>query len=186
MHRVCVFAGSKAGTHPDFAAAATALGEGIVRRGWGLVYGGARSGLMGVVAESALAAGGEVLGVIPKAGDRLSAEQAHLGLTRLYVVSAMHERKATMHDLAQAFVALPGGFGTMDEVFEAITWMQLGLHAKPIAFLDVLGYWQPLARWVERAVEDGFVDHAYAARLVVESDTERVLGALAPKAGFVR
>jgi uncharacterized protein (TIGR00730 family) len=183
VHRVCVFAGSKPGARPEFAAAATALGQAVARRGWGLVYGGARSGLMGAVAESALSAGGEVVGVIPKAGDRLSTEQAHLGLTRLHVVSSMHERKAKMHELANAFVALPGGFGTMDEVFEAITWMQLGLHAKPIAFLDVLGYWQPLARWIERSVDDGFVDRSYATKVPVDPDMDRLLDALAPPAG---
>jgi uncharacterized protein (TIGR00730 family) len=180
MHRVCVFAGSKPGTRPPYVAAATSLGKAIAERGWGLVYGGSRAGLMGAVADSALEAGGEVLGVIPQATQRLSREQAHLGLTRLYVVSSMHERKARMHELAGAFVALPGGFGTMDEVFEAITWMQLGLHAKPIAFLDVLEYWQPLARWIERSVVDGFVDADSAAKVCVDADLTRLLDAVAP------
>jgi uncharacterized protein (TIGR00730 family) len=135
---------------------------------------------MGALADSALGAGGEVLGVIPHAGQRLSREQAHLGLTRLYLVASMHERKAKMHELANAFVALPGGFGTMDEVFEAITWMQLGIHAKPIAFLDVLQYWQPLARWIERSVDDGFVDAESAAKVCVDADLTRLLDSLAP------
>jgi uncharacterized protein (TIGR00730 family) len=180
MHRVCVFAGSRPGSRPAYAAAATALGTAVATRGWGLVYGGSRAGLMGAVADSALAAGGEVLGVIPEATQRLSREQAHLGLTRLYVVSSMHERKAKMHELASAFVALPGGFGTMDEVFEAMTWLQLGLHAKPIAFLDVQEYWQPLARWIERSVGDGFVDAESAAKVCVDGDLTRLLEAVAP------
>jgi len=180
MHRVCVFAGSRPGSRPAYTAAAAALGKAVAERGWGLVYGGSRVGLMGAVADSALAAGGEVLGVIPQAGRRLSREQAHLGLTQLYVVASMHERKAKMHELASAFVALPGGFGTMDEVFEAITWMQIGIHAKPIAFLDVLEYWQPLARWIDRSVADGFVDAESAGKVCVDADLTRLLDALSP------
>ncbi len=178
MARLCVFSGSRAGSRPEYAAAATALGGAVARRGWGIVYGGTHTGLMGAVADGALAAGGEVIGVIPGAAQRLSRERAHEGLTRLYVVGSMHERKAKMHELADAFVALPGGFGTMDEMFEAITWLQLGIHDKPLGFLDVSGYWQPLARWIDRSVADAFVDDALSRRLLVEPDVERLLDAL--------
>jgi uncharacterized protein (TIGR00730 family) len=182
VHRVCVFAGSRAGQRPDFVAAARALGGAVARRGWGLVYGGSVHGTMGAVADAALAAGGEVQGVIPRAGERLSDELAHPGLTRLFVVASMHERKAKMHALADAFVVLPGGFGTADETFEAITWRQLGLHHKAIGFLDVDGYWQPLLRWIDRAVADGFVDPGHATALYVSPDVEMLLDAVGPAA----
>jgi uncharacterized protein (TIGR00730 family) len=184
--RVCVFAGSKPGRYPEYADAAAELGDAIARRGWGLVYGGTRTGLMGALSDAALAAGGEVLGVIPGAAQGISRERAHDGLTNLYVVGSMHERKAKMHDLSDAFVALPGGFGTLDEMFEAITWMQLGIHGKPLGFLDVRGYWQPLARWIERSVEDAFVEDAHALRLVFQSDVARLLGALGVLAANAR
>ncbi|HEY8038920.1 MAG TPA: TIGR00730 family Rossman fold protein [Polyangiaceae bacterium] len=179
MHRVCIFTGSREGRRPAYAAAARATGEAIARRGWGLVYGGASVGTMGAVADAALAAGCEVHGVIPRS--MVDRELAHPGLTRLDVVGSMHERKALMHARSGAFLALPGGFGTLDETAEAITWMQLGLHAKPIGFLDVEGFWQPLVLWLERAVADGFVPGEHARRLVVESDVERMLDALGPK-----
>jgi uncharacterized protein (TIGR00730 family) len=164
------------------------MGAAVARRGWGLVYGGARVGLMTAVADAALGAGGEVIGVIP--GDMVDREVAHPALTELVVVESMHERKATMHARSDAFVALPGGFGTLDESFEAITWRQLGLHAKAFAFLDVDGYWQPLIRWIDRAVADGFVDAAFVRGLRVESDVERLLDGLGlppgPGRSFVR
>jgi uncharacterized protein (TIGR00730 family) len=178
MHRVCVFAGSREGARPAYAAAARALGAAIARRGWGVVYGGASVGTMGAVADAALAAGGEVDGVIPRF--MVEREVAHRGLTRLHVVGSMHERKAKMSDLAGAFVSLPGGFGTLDETFEIVTWWQIGLHAKPIALLDVDGYWEPLRRWIEGAVAAGFVPEQHARGILIDADVERVLDASAP------
>src|SRR5215213_1585220 len=131
MRRVCVFCGSSGGIRPAYAAAARELGVAIVRRGLGLVTGGGRVGLMGVVADAALGAGGEVIGVIPQA--LAAKEVAHAGLTELHVVGSMHERKAMMAELSDAFVAMPGGFGTLEEFFEVLTWAQLGLHPKPCA-----------------------------------------------------
>src|SRR4051812_49148308 len=140
--RVCVFCGSNPGARPEYAAAARAVGRALAERGRGLVYGGGNVGLMGVCADAALAAGGEVIGVIPDALQ--TAEVAHGGLTRLHVVRTMHERKALMADLSDAFAALPGGFGTLDELFEILTWAQLGIHAKPVAILNVAGFFDPL------------------------------------------
>ncbi len=178
MHRVCVFAGSRdAGAR--YLEPARALGASLVRRGWGVVYGGASVGSMGALADAVLAAGGEVQGVIPRS--MVDRELAHPGLTRLLVVDTMHERKAKMHELADAFVALPGGCGTLDETFEAITWMQLGLHRKPIGFLDTAGFWEPIARWFERAVADGFVLDAHARYLVFDADVESMLDRLAAR-----
>jgi uncharacterized protein (TIGR00730 family) len=180
MHTVCVFAGSRDGLRPEYVVAARAVGTALAGRGRGLVYGGAASGSMGALADAALDAGGEVQGVIPRAGERLTEEHAHPRLTRLFVVGSMHERKAKMHALSDAFVVLPGGFGTADETFETITWRQLGIHRKPIGFLDVVGYWQPLMGWIERAVVDGFVDAEQASALRVFRDVEALLDAIAP------
>ncbi len=175
MHRVCVFAGSRdsGAPHQD---AARAVGASIARRGWGVVYGGASVGSMGILADAALAAGGEVQGVIPRS--MVDRELAHPGLTRLWIVGTMHERKAKMHELADAFLALPGGCGTLDETFEAITWMQLGLHRKPIGFLDTDGFWQPIARWFERAVAEGFVLAEHARLVEFGADVETMLDQL--------
>ena len=178
MHRVCVFAGSR-DAGPLYLGPARAVGASIARRGWGVVYGGASVGSMGAVADAALAAGGEVQGVIPQS--MVDRELAHTGLTRLWIVRSMHERKARMHELADAFVALPGGCGTLDETFEAITWMQLGLHRKPIGFLDTGGFWQPIARWFERAVAEGFVPDEHARTIVFAEDVESILDRLAPR-----
>jgi uncharacterized protein (TIGR00730 family) len=177
MHRVCIFAASRDGG-PSYLAAARATGTAIARRGWGVVYGGASVGAMGAVADAALAAGGEVLGVIPSS--MVARELAHPGLTRLWVVESMHERKARMHELSGAFLALPGGCGTLDETFEAITWMQLGLHDKPIGMLDVDGYWQPIARWIERAVADGLVPGGHARAVRIGDELDAMLDFLAP------
>jgi uncharacterized protein (TIGR00730 family) len=152
------------------------VGEAIARRGWGVVYGGASVGLMGAVADAALAAGGEVQGVIPES--MVARELAHPRLSRLFVVGTMHERKGKMHALSNAFLALPGGFGTLDETFEAVTWLQLGLHDKPIGLLDVGGFWQPLVRWIERAVADGFVPREHAARVHLDHRVDAMLDAL--------
>jgi uncharacterized protein (TIGR00730 family) len=176
MHRVCIFAASRDGG-PSYLAAARAAGTAIARRGWGVVYGGASVGAMGAVADAALVAGGEVQGVIPSS--MVARELAHPGLTKLWVVESMHERKARMHELSDAFLALPGGCGTLDETFEAITWMQLGLHDKPIGMLDVDGYWRPIAQWLERAVADGFVLPAHARAVRIGGDLEPMLDALA-------
>jgi len=175
--RICVFCGSSPGRRPAFASAAAELGARLARDGIGLVYGGGSVGLMGTVADAALAAGGEVQGVIPNVLSEK--EVAHRGLTRLHVVKSMHERKALMAEMSDAFVALPGGFGTLDELFEAIAWGQLGIHRKPIGLLDVEGYFDSLVSFVDRAVEDGFVRPAYRG-LFVRSDTvDGLLAALA-------
>ena len=155
MRAVCVYCGSNAGSRPLYAERAAALGTRLAREGLALVYGGGNVGLMGIVADAALAAGGEVVGVIPQ--QLVQWEVAHRGLTRLEVVANMHERKARMFDLSDAFVALPGGFGTLDEMFEMLTWRQLGLGDKPCAFLDVDGFYAPLVAMMDRMVEERFL-----------------------------
>jgi uncharacterized protein (TIGR00730 family) len=159
MSRLCVFCGSNAGAVPAFADAAARLGSALASRGIGLVYGGGNVGLMGILADSVVEHGGEVIGVIPAFLER--AEIAHAGLTTLHVVGSMHERKALMATLADGFIALPGGFGTVDELAEALTWTQLGLQAKPVVLLDVDGFWNPLVRFFDAAVEHGFVRPAH-------------------------
>ena len=155
MKSVCVYCGSNAGARPAYAQRAAALGERLARDRIAVVYGGGNVGLMGVIADAALAAGGEVVGVIPQ--QLVEWEVAHRGLTRLEIVANMHQRKARMFDLADAFVALPGGFGTLDEMFEMLTWRQLGLGDKPCAFLDVDGFFSPLIAQLDRMVEERFV-----------------------------
>ncbi|HEY8093288.1 MAG TPA: TIGR00730 family Rossman fold protein [Acidimicrobiales bacterium] len=164
MPRLCVFCGSNAGSAPAFATAAAQLGTALASRDIGLVYGGGDVGLMGTVADAVLAAGGDVTGVIPEFLER--AEVAHHGLTELHVVGSMHARKALMAELAEGFIALPGGFGTLDELAEALTWTQLGLQAKPVVLLDVDGFWEPLVRFFDAAVEHGFVRPAH--RMLVQ------------------
>lgn len=155
IRSVCVYCGSQAGGRPAYARAAAALGEAIARDGLTLVYGGGRVGLMGVVADAALAAGGRVVGVIPRLLVRK--EVAHAGLAELVVTGSMQERKAKMAGLSDAFVALPGGIGTLDELFEMWTWAQLGLHAKPCALINTEGYYDHLVGFLDRAVEEGFL-----------------------------
>jgi uncharacterized protein (TIGR00730 family) len=155
MKAVCVYCGSNAGGKPAYAERAAALGKRIADEGLALVYGGGNVGLMGIAADAALAAGGEVIGVIPE--QLVGWEVAHRGVTRLEVVANMHERKARMFDLADAFVAMPGGFGTLDEMFEMLTWRQLGLGDKPCAFLDVEGFYVPLLAMLDRMVEERFL-----------------------------
>ena len=163
--RICVFCGSSSGRNPAYAGAAVSLGELLAERGITLVYGGASIGLMGVLADAVLAAGGQVVGVIPQAiEDR---EVAHRQLTELHVVESMHERKALMTDLAEAFIALPGGFGTLDELCEIVTWAQLGMHGKPIGLLNTDGYFDLLLAFFDRATSDRFVRPAHR-RLLVE------------------
>jgi uncharacterized protein (TIGR00730 family) len=170
---VCVYAGSSFGADPAFGAAARELGRVIAERGCRLVYGGSHVGLMGVVADTVLRAGGAVVGVIP---DVLAAEEiAHPALTELRVVGSMHERKLTMMDLADGFVALPGGTGTLEELFETFTWLQLGLHAKPIGLLDVHGYWGRLTALLDHAVESQLLRREHADMLLVDVDPAALL-----------
>lgn len=176
LRAVAVFCGSLPGHDPVFREAATSLGELLAHRGIALVYGGGRVGLMGAVADGALGAGGRVVGVIPRS--LVDRELAHPRLTDLRVTTSMHERKATMADLADAFVALPGGAGTLDELFEAWTWTMLGIHAKPCALLDVAGFYDPMRAHVERMVSSGFVDPAQATGLLVDSDAPHLLDRL--------
>jgi uncharacterized protein (TIGR00730 family) len=155
MRSICVYCGSNAGSKPVYTDRAIALGTRIAKEGLALVYGGGNVGLMGVVADAVLEAGGEVIGVIPE--QLVNWEVAHKGVTRLEVVANMHERKARMFDLADGFVALPGGFGTLDEMFEMLTWRQLGIADKPCAFLDVDGFYAPLLAMMDRMVEERFL-----------------------------
>ena len=155
MKSICVYCGSNAGSKPAYTERAIALGDRIARDGLRLVYGGGNVGLMGLAADAALAAGGEVIGVIPE--QLVTWEVAHKGLTRLEVVANMHERKMRMFDLSDAFVALPGGFGTLDEMFEMLTWRQLGIGDKPCAFLDVDGFYAPLLQMIDRMVAERFL-----------------------------
>jgi uncharacterized protein (TIGR00730 family) len=176
VRRVCVFCGASSGRLPAYAVAARTLGAALAARGLGLVYGGGRVGLMGAVADGALAAGGEVIGVIPQ--ELVDRELAHRGLTELRVVGSLHERKALMAELSDAFVALPGGFGTLDELLEQLTWSQLGLHAKPIGLLDVDGYWRPLVELARHATGEGFVREADLASIAVADEAELLLDRL--------
>jgi len=153
--RLCVFCGSHAGRDPAYVRAAAQLGAALGRRGVGLVYGAGHSGLMGTVADAALAAGAEVVGVIPEA--MVEREWAHKGLHRLHVVPGMHERKALMAQLSDAFLALPGGIGTLEELTEVLTWAYLGFHHKPLGLLDVSGYWEPLLVMLDRMVDERFL-----------------------------
>lgn len=166
--RLTVFCGSKHGRLPVFAEAARALGHYLGQTGIGLVYGGGHIGLMGVVADAALAAGGEVIGVIPQS--MVESELAHTQLTRLEIVQTMHERKARMAALGNAFLALPGGYGTLDELFEILTWAQLRLHHKPIGLANVANYFQPLIQWIACALEAGFLANKHQKLLLVEND----------------
>jgi uncharacterized protein (TIGR00730 family) len=175
--RICVFCGSSPGVRPAYLAAACELGEVLAARGIGLVYGGASVGLMGELADAVLAGGGEAIGVIP--GRLVDCELAHGRLTELHVVETMHERKALMAELSDAFVVLPGGAGTLDEFFEALTWRQLGLHSKPLALLDVGGFFEPLLRLADHLVAEGFVLAEFRALLLVERDPATLLERLA-------
>ena len=160
-----------------YAEAARGFGAELARRGIGLVYGGGRVGLMGAVADGALSAGGEAIGVIPQ--ELVDRELAHTGLTELHVVGSLHERKALMADLSDAFVALPGGFGTLDELMEQLTWSQLGLHGKPVGLLDVDDYWAPLIQLARHATEEGFVRESDLAAIAVGDDAVLLLDRLA-------
>jgi uncharacterized protein (TIGR00730 family) len=177
MKRICVFAGSSAGCRPIYRTAAEELGRALAMRELGLVYGGARVGLMGVLADTVLASHGHVTGVIPAA--LVAKEVAHNDLSDLRVVSSMHERKATMADLADGFIALPGGWGTLDEFFEILTWGQLGLHQKPCGLLNVQGYFDRLLSFVGHSIDEGFVGREYGSMISVSSSPGALLDMLA-------
>lgn len=174
---VCVFCGSSPGRDPGFTQAAERFGRLLAERGLSVVTGGGHVGMMGAVADAALAAGGQVRGVITRA--LLDREVGHRGLTELRVVDTMHQRKALMADLADAFVMLPGGFGTLEELFEAVTWSQLGIHDKPCGVLDVAGYFDPLAALLDGAVRQGFVRAEHRDLLLVDEDPAALLDRLA-------
>jgi uncharacterized protein (TIGR00730 family) len=177
MRSVCVFCGGNPGARPSYAAAAVRLGEALAERGLALVYGGASAGLMGAVADAALAKGGAVYGVLPDF--MIKREIAHRGLTELELVGSMTERKARMGERADAFIAMPGGFGTLDELFEVLTWSQLGLHQKPVALLDVDGYWRSLVAFLDHATHEGLLRPEHRAMLFVESEVSALLDRLA-------
>lgn len=158
LKALCVYCGSSSGSRAEYATLARTFGEALARRGIALVYGGGKVGLMGIVADAVLAGGGTVIGVIPR--QLVEKEVAHTGLTEMHVVETMHERKTRMYELSQAFVALPGGFGTLDEMFEMLTWAQLGLHQWPCAFLDTQGYYQGLQQTMQHMVDEQFVRSA--------------------------
>ena len=182
MFGLCVFCGSKPGGSPVYADAARRLGRSIGERGWRLVYGGGRAGLMGEVADAALAAGAQVVGVIPDSLMRL--EVGHPGLTEIHVVRTMHQRKTMMAERADAFVALPGGIGTLEELFEVWSWRHLAYHTRPIGLLEVDAYWQPMLEFLERTRREGFVSEAQLDMLQVDYDIDRLLDTLtsaAPK-----
>ncbi|CAM4209413.1 TIGR00730 family protein [Acinetobacter dispersus] len=175
MNSICVFCGSSLGNDPIYQQMAQATGQEIAAQGKTLVYGGGRSGLMGVVADSALQAGGRVIGVIPNA--LVDRELAHTGLTELHIVNDMHERKTKMAELSDAFVALPGGAGTLEEIFEQWTWSQLGIHQKPCAFLNVDGFYDDLIKMLYASVERGFSQERFVDRLIVAEQIKDILAA---------
>lgn len=177
LRRVCVFCGSSTGHDPRHAAAAAAMGRALVAADLELVYGGGAVGLMGIVADAAMQAGGRVTGVIPRGLFRR--EVRHEAITELHETNSMHERKALMYELSDAFVAMPGGIGTMEELFETLTWAQIGLHAKPVGVLDVNGFYQPLLGFLQQMVADGFVKPRHVDAIVAEQDPVRLLAALA-------
>lgn len=179
IRRVAVFCGSAFGNDPAFRAEATALGEAIARTGLVLVYGGACRGLMGAVADAALANAGEVVGVLPDA--LKGREIAHAGLTSLELVPTMHERKARMHELSDAFIVLPGGYGTLEELLEAITWAQIGLHAKPCILINTAGYWNGLLAFLNTAVASGFIERRNMGLFRIVESAEDALLTLAPR-----
>ena len=175
--RLCVFCGSSHGANPAYAEAAKTAGNELARRGIGLVYGGGNVGLMGVIADAVLAAGGDVIGVIPEA--LMAKEVGHRGLPDLRVVKTMHERKALMAELSDGFVALPGGVGTFEEFFEIVTWAQLGLHSKPCALLNVNGFYDPLLRLMDHAIAERFVKPKQRDLVLVDADFSALLDRMA-------
>jgi uncharacterized protein (TIGR00730 family) len=177
VKRLAVYCGSASPADPVYVEAARAVGHALATRGIGVVYGGGRLGLMGAVADAALAAGGEVIGIIPQA--LVDAEVAHHGCTELRVVSGMHERKALFTDLSDGFVTLPGGVGTMDELWEAISWAQLGYHEKPVGLLNVAGFYDGLIAFNAHMIDVGFIRAQHAGIMIADSDLDRLLGRMA-------
>jgi len=177
LHSLCVFCGSSDGARSEYLEAATAFGRLLATMGTTLVYGGGATGMMGAVADAVLAGGGSVVGVIPKS--LALKEIMHEGATEMHVVDSMHERKALMASLADGFVVLPGGFGTMEEMFEIVTWLQLGLHRKPCGVLNVEGYYDPLVALIERFIEEGFVANEHRSLLLIDSDPIRLVERMA-------
>lgn len=173
MKNICVFLGSRQGLDKRFQQAARDLAKELVKNNFRLVYGGGRVGLMGVLADAVLEAGGEAIGVIPKA--LFAKESGHTGLTKLYEVNSMHERKALMEKLSDAFIALPGGFGTLDELCEIITWGQIGLHKKPVAILNTGGFFNGFIGFVSEAAETGFIPHEHVTRIIFLEEVEAVV-----------
>lgn len=179
MKYLCVFCGSSKGGPAIYAETARRFGEALTARGWGLVYGGGHIGLMGILADAVLQAGGSVIGVIPRS--MVERELAHRQLTELHIVETMHQRKALMADRSDAFVALPGGVGTADEFFEIVTWRQLRLHAKPIGLLNVAGFFEPLLAWLDRTVTDGFLRAEHRSLIHVDEEIQGLLDRLCPQ-----
>jgi len=177
VNSLCVFCGSQPGASPAYAEAATRVGRALAGRGWTMVYGGGRVGLMGILADAALAAGGKVIGVIPAA--LAQREVAHQRVTGLEVVGSMHERKARMAELADGFLALPGGIGTLEEWFEAWTWSQLGIHPKPCGLLNVAGYYDPLLAFLDSMTDERFLSSGHRAMAIVDDEVEPLLDRLA-------
>jgi len=175
QRRICVYCGSSPGRRPDYIDAARSLGRTLVDRDYGLVYGGAKVGLMGGVANAVLEAGGEVHGIIPES--LVDKELAHDGLTELHIVPSMHARKMLMADLSDGFIALPGGIGTLEEIFEIWTWAQLGYHAKPYAFLNAAGYYDRLIAFLDHQSNEGFVRKELRDDLIIEAEPGRILDA---------
>ncbi len=173
MKRICVYCGSNPGRLPDYREAAAELGRELVKRNIGLVYGGASIGVMGAVADAVLENGGEAIGVIPQS--LATREVAHTALSELIVVTSMHERKAMMAELADGFVALPGGWGTFEEIFEILTWAQLGIHEKPCGLLNIANYYDHLALFLQHAMDEHFVREAYKAMIIVEQQPNLLL-----------
>lgn len=176
MKRLCVFCGANPGHDPRYLEAAVALGRCIAQAGLGLIYGGASIGLMGAVADAALAEGGEVIGVIPQT--LVEREVAHHGLADLRVVTSMHERKALMAELSDGFIALPGGIGTLEELFEVWTWSHLGLHRKPCGLLDVAGFYSGLGRFIDHVQQEGFLREGVRDMLLMADDPVRMIAAM--------
>jgi uncharacterized protein (TIGR00730 family) len=184
---VCVFCGANMGSQPDYVEAAVELGRELGRRGLGLVYGGGSVGLMGALARAAEEAGSNVVGVIPESLTRREIMGDQIG--ELIVVESMHERKATMASMADAFLALPGGFGTMDELFEMVTWGQLGIHNKPVGLLNIAAYFDPLVQWMESSIDQGFIRPQHRSLLVIADEPALLLeklGTHTPPAGLVQ
>jgi hypothetical protein len=176
MKSICVYCGSADHVHPDYLLAARQMGETLARRGLTLIYGGGRTGLMGSLADGVLESGGQVIGVIVESMN--TPALAHPGVTRMEVTPLIHQRKARMYELADAYIALPGGYGTLDELFETLTWAQIGVHAKPVGLLNVSGYFDPLLAMLDRAEKEGFVFPEHRQSLLCASDPGALLDAM--------